>query len=178
MQDVFQLQPSSMPDCDILLASPMCTSLSRCNNDPRPLTCASRTDQKEVSGATTEACLAYVAERRPRVVILETVLGRAPRGPECQPVACQAAGQVARAGQVTLAQRQMAPVLEQLARLGYYTVTDVADARDFGLPQSRLRVYCTAILQAAAPRAHLLRPRAMQFPGLAASISLTDCLLI
>ena len=129
----------------------------------------------------TDVCLAYVAERRPRVVILETVLGQAPREPGCQP-ADRAAGQGAcaglvKAGLVKAAQRQMAPVLEQLARWGYGTVTDVADARDFGLPQSRQRVYCTAVLTAAAPRAHLLRPRAMQFPGPAASLTLTDCLL-
>ena len=162
-----------MPDCDILLGSPMCTSLSRCNFDPRPLDHKSRTDPKEASGATTDACLAYVASRRPRAVVLETVLGRAPRpeGPGGQPVAPGAAGLVA------AAKRQMAPVLARLEQLGYRAVTDVADPRKFGPPQSRQRVYAVAANVASAPRAHMLSEQAVHFPGAAGRITLADCRL-
>ncbi len=134
-EDVHSLSLDSMPQVDLLLLSPMCTSLSRCNVAPRSLEHRDPADPREASGATSWSSLAYVRRWRPRVVILETVLGRWPAKP----------GQQGNRSAATVAAEQMEPLLAILREVGYVCAVDLVDAVDFGMPQTRQRVYCVAV---------------------------------
>ncbi len=138
-RDVHTLPADTMERADICLVSSMCTSVSRCNVDRRGLHCADPNNPKEASGATMASALQYVRKQRPKVVIMENVLGildgigQKPSG--------------------------LARVLAALRVAGYTCGFDRQDAARWMLPQTRARVYIWAYQEDIARGAQVFTER-------------------
>ncbi len=107
-KDVHSLLRDAMPQVDFAAALPD-VSLVQCNVAPRSLEHRDPTDPREASGATSWSSLEYVRRWRPRVVIVETVLGRWAAKP----------GQRGKRSVAAVVVEQMEPLLAALREVGY-----------------------------------------------------------
>ena len=129
--DVHTLPLGQMPAVDILVFGSSCKSLSAQNNNKRSLLQCNELDPLCSSGATMQSCLKYVAAHKPKIVILENVVGLE---------------HLADHNGV----RNIDIVYGRLQALGYSCCHVRRNARDM-LPQSRTRVYLVATLIKVGP---------------------------
>lgn len=124
---------ATTPQCDLFIAGPPCPAFSKAGK-------RAGLDDRTGRGSIAFYCLDYVAEKRPRVCIIENVKG--------------------------LLEKKHAKVLQTiegiLQALGYEVHRRVLNTLDHGIPQSRQRVYVVALRDVKRP---FKWPRALPTPS-------------
>ncbi len=127
---------TQIPCVDVLIGGFSCKTVSRLNSKPEEAkACVAR--QAGTTGVTFAGILGYAASKRPKLWILENVVGLLHKQDDTSdgvPVT-----------------RNMDVVASTLSDLGYTVTHRVLDAQDFGAPQRRQRVWITAVLLPRMP---------------------------